>query len=425
VTSAEASRNIEAIAADDEDYFDVLDELAQMPGHDVPDVPERMAKLRRTAPVHPGKMWELLELGAAPNIVRRDAPREFAVLGYDAASFLLRDPALCSSRIWRNTAEVTWGYNIVVMDDPDHRRYRNLIEQAFTRRAMESLEADIVAPIVERVIDGFAGRGRADLVREFTFRFPIRIIAKLLGLPDTDVRQYHVWGTEVVLFNQFERAVAASQAMAAYFTPIIADRRAAPRDDLISALTQVELEGESLSDEAIVSFLRNLVTAGAETTYSSTGSLLFGLLANPDQLEALRGDRSLMPQAIEEGIRWQPPLSNVRREVLRDVEVGGVQIPAGSFIYVSLLSANRDEARWDNGEDFDIHRPRHAHLAFGFGMHMCLGMHLARVETAAAVNQLLDRLPGLRLDPEADPPSITGVSFRRPTALPVIWEAAS
>jgi cytochrome P450 len=209
--------------------------------------------------------------------------------------------------------------------------------------------------------------------------------------------------------------------MGAYLLPIIEDRRARPREDLISALAEVELDGDRLSNEAIVAFLRNLVTAGAETTYSSTGSLLFGLLTNPDQLDAVRGDRSLIPQAIEEGIRWEPPLTNVRRALTRDVTIGDVEMPAGSFVYVSLASANRDESRWEGPDDFDIHRARHAHLAFGYSTHMCLGMHLARAETAAALNALLDHLPNLRLDAHAPAPAITGMSFRRPTALPVVW----
>lgn len=409
----------------DEDYFDDVDVLSRAPGHDLADLPQRLAKLRHDAPVHAGKMWELLGLGAAPNRVRRDAPREFAVVGYDAAAHLLRDPTLCSSRIWRNTAEITWGYNMVVMDDPDHRRYRGLIEQAFTRRAMEHIESEIVSPVIDRVIDGFAGRGRADLVREFTFRFPIRIIAKLLGLPDADIRQYHVWGSEVILFDQWDRAVAASEALGKYLLSIIEDRRASPRDDLISELAHVELEGDRLTDEAIIAFLRNLVTAGAETTYSSTGSLLFGLLSHPDQLEVLRADRTLVPAAIEEGIRWEPPLANVRRELMRDVEISGVEMPAGSFVYISLLAANRDELRWLRPEEFDIRRERHAHLGFGFGMHMCLGMHLARMETTVALNALLDRLPSMRFAPDAPEPAITGVSFRRPTALPVVFGSAS
>lgn len=407
--------------ATDEDYFDFIEEMAQAPGHDIADLHPRLARLRETAPIHEGKMWELLGLGSAPNRVRSDAVRDFAVVGFDAATQLLRDGSLVSSRIWQKTAEVTWGYNIVVMDDPDHRRYRALIEQAFTRHAMENIERDIVSPAVQQVVESFAGNGRADLVREFTFRFPILIIAKLLGLPDADIRKYHVWGTEVIMFDQWDRAVAASQALGDYLLPIIEDRRAAPRDDLISALAEVELDGDRLSNDAIIAFLRNLVTAGAETTYSSTGSLLYGLLTNPDQLDAVRADRSLVPQAIEEGIRWEPPLTNVRRALTRDAEIAGVEMPAGSFVFVSLASANRDASRWDRPDDFDIHRERHAHLAFGFSTHMCLGMHLARAETGAAVNMLLDRLPDLRLDPSAPAPAVTGISFRRPNTLPVVW----
>ncbi|MEX2558141.1 MAG: cytochrome P450 [Actinomycetota bacterium] len=414
-------RSGQAVGATDEDYFDFVDGMTQVPGHDVADLSPRLARLRAQAPVHEGKMWELLGLGTAPNRTRSEAARDFAVVGFDAATQLLRDGTQVSSRIWQKTAEITWGYSIVVMDDPDHRRHRALIEQAFTRHAMETLERDLIAPIVEQVVDGFVARGRADLVREFTFRFPILIIAKLLGLPDADIKQYHVWGSEVILFDQWDRAVRASQAMGNYLLPIIEDRRTAPRDDMISALAGVELDGDRLSNDAIIAFLRNLVTAGAETTYSSTGSLLFGLLTNPDQLDALRKDRSLMSQAIEEGIRWQPPLTNVRRALTRDVEIAGVHMPAGSFIYVSLASANRDDSRWDHPEDFDIHRDRHAHLAFGFSTHMCLGMHLARAETATALNALLDRLPNLRLDPDAPAPAITGVSFRRPKTLPVVW----
>ncbi|MGH2727449.1 MAG: cytochrome P450, partial [Actinomycetota bacterium] len=385
------------------------------------DLHPRLAALREKAPIHEGKMWELLGLGTAPNRIRRDAVRDFAVVGFDAATQLLRDGSLVSSRIWQKTAEVTWGYNIVVMDDPDHRRYRALIEQAFTRHAMENVETDLIAPVVEQVVDSFAGNGRADLVREFTFRFPILIIARLLGLPDADIRRYHVWGSEVILFDQWERAVGASQALGEYLLPIIEDRRAAPRDDLISGLVGAELDGDRLSNDAIIAFLRNLVTAGAETTYSSTGSLLFGLLTNPDQLDAVRKDRALLPQAIEEGIRWEPPLTNVRRALTRDVSIAGVDMPAGSFVYISLAAANRDATRWERGDDFDVHRERHAHLSFGFSTHMCLGMHLARAETAAAINALLDRLPKLRLDLDAQQPTIRGVSFRRPNALPVVW----
>jgi cytochrome P450 len=200
-----------------------------------------------------------------------------------------------------------------------------------------------------------------------------------------------------------------------YLIGFVTERRTAPADDLISVLAQ----GRQLTDEEIVAFCRLLLPAGAETTYRSSGNLLFGLFTHPDQLDALRADRTLLPQAIEEGLRWECPLLTVVRLALEDTTVAGVKVPAGAVLIVHLGSANHDERRWDHPETFDIFRPQLPHLAFGGGAHVCLGMHLARMETRAVVNRLLDRLPGLRLDPEATPPAITGTSLRAPTALPV------
>ena len=170
------------------------------------------------------------------------------------------------------------------------------------------------------------------------------------------------------------------------------------------------------------SFLRLLLPAGAETTYRSSANLLFGLLSNTDQLHALRADRGLLPQAIEEGLRWEPPLIGIMRTAVRDAEVEGMFVPAGSFIGVNIGSANHDEKVWDNPEEFDIFRPPKQHLAFAWGPHMCLGLHLARMETRVAVNQLLDRLPGLRFDPNTEPAAISGAIFRAPAGLPVTWD---
>jgi cytochrome P450 len=175
-----------------------------------------------------------------------------------------------------------------------------------------------------------------------------------------------------------------------------------------------------LSDEEIFSFLRLLLPAGAETTYRASGNFLFGLLTHPDQLDALRADRSLMPQAVEEAIRWETPLLITTRRCTSDTELAGVEIPAGANVIAHLGSANHDETRWDRAEVFDIHREPQPQIAFGAGPHMCLGIHLARLELRVAVNRLLDRLPGLRLDPDGDDPHIHGERFRSPTALPVL-----
>ena len=190
---------------------------------------------------------------------------------------------------------------------------------------------------------------------------------------------------------------------------------------MISVLVHAELDGTRLDDEQICAFLRLLLPAGAETTYRSSSNLLFGLLTHPDQLEAVRKDRSLIPQAIEEGLRWEPPLTSIIRVAAEDTEVCGVRIPAGAAIMVCTGSANHDESRWENPEEFDIFRKRFPPVAFGFGPHVCLGQHLARMETAVALNALLDRLPNLRLDPEAEDPHITGLMFRSPIALPVLF----
>ena len=200
-----------------------------------------------------------------------------------------------------------------------------------------------------------------------------------------------------------------------------AARRREPRDDLISTLARAEIDGERLSDDEIYSFLRLLLPAGVETTYRSTGNLLFGLLSNPEQLEAVRADRSLIPQAIEEAIRWDAPLLIITRVATRDTELAGVRIPAGSSVMPMLGSANRDETRWDDPDRFDIFREAKPHIGFGHGTHVCLGMHLARLEMRVALELLFDRLPNLRLDPAGDDPHIRGQVFRSPTSLPVLF----
>ena len=276
------------------------------------------------------------------------------------------------------------------------------------------------------LIDRFAGRGRAELVREFTFPYPTQIIAGLLGLPREDYPQFQRWSISLLSFTvNRERGIAASTALTEYFAPILAARREEPRDDLISTLAQAEIDGEQLSDEEIFSFLRLLLPAGVETTYRSTGNLLFGLLSNPEQLEAVRSDRSLIPQAIEEAIRWEAPLLIITRVATRDTELAGVPIPAGSAVMPMLGAANRDEDRYPDPDRFDIFREPSPHISFGHGVHVCLGMHLARLEMRVALELLLDRLPDLRFDPEGKDPHIRGQVFRSPTSLPVLFGPSS
>ena len=368
-------------------------------------------------------------------VKRRETPvdRQSAMFGeswvayrYDDCSRILRDAKTFTSTGYDSTIGAVMGHMILGMDDPEHRMHRNLVAHAFREKSLARWEPELIAPIIDELIDRFVADGQADLVRQLTFEFPVRVIARLLGLPDEDFPRFHRWGIELIgLAADIDRGLAASESLRDYFAAIVADRRAHPADDVISDLVTAEVDGERLDDEAIYSFLRLLLPAGAETTYRSSGNLLFLLLNHPDQLQAVRDDRSLVPQAIEEGLRREPPLLNINRTTTCEVDLAGVTVPAGASITPHIGSANHDETRWEDPERFDIFRPAIPHIAFAHGPHMCLGMHLARLETRVLLNRVLDRLPELTFAPGDTDPHIRGDVFRSPTALPVRFRAAA
>jgi cytochrome P450 len=265
------------------------------------------------------------------------------------------------------------------------------------------------------------------LAAEYTFGFPAKVISGVLGLPEEDYQQFQQWAVGIItVFRDWDYAVRCSNELRAYLEHIVDDRRTTPRDDLITDLVTAELDGEKLDDEEIYSFLRMLLPAGIETTYRSSGNLLYLLLTHPDQLDAVRADRSLIPQAIEEGLRYESPVLLTPRLTTRQTELSGVAIPTSTVVTAMVASANRDPEVYDDPETFNIFRDAHQHMSFGTGPHLCLGMHLARLETRVALNALFDRLPGLRLDRAAAEKSnvhIQGDSvFRSPTSLPVMWD---
>jgi len=315
------------------------------------------------------------------------------------------------------------GRTILEMDSPEHQRHRALVAKAFRARVLDRWSDAIIGATVSELIDAFALDGHADLIPQLTFPFPVRVIARILGLPEADWPRFLRLSTQLIaVMRNWEGALAASRELRGYFAEIIADRRRHTRDDLVSQLISAEVDGRRLSDEEIYPFLLLLLPAGAETTYRSSSNLLFGLLSEPDQLAAVRADRGLVPQAIEEALRWETPLLTVARSATEDVELGGVHIPAGSFVAVSLGAANRDPERYPDPDAFNVGREDKQHISFGDGAHKCLGMHLARMEMRVLLNAVLDRLPGLRLDPDADDPHIHGLIFRSPPNLPVRFD---
>ena len=383
---------------------------------DVRDPYTELARARRTSPV------QRLDISGMPH---EESKPVFMVYRYDEIAQVLRDnETFSSSIIIRFFGEALGKHVMLGMDEPEHRRYRSLVSAAFSQKALARRQDELVEQVANELIDRFVERGRADLVREFTFPYPTQIIAGLLGLPRADYPQFQRWSISLLSITvNRERAVAASAALRDYFAPILAARRQEPRDDLISSLARAEIDGEHLSDEEIFSFLRLLLPAGVETTYRSTGNLLFGLLSNPEQLDAVRSDRSLIPQAIEEAVRWEAPLLTITRVATRDTELAGHPIPAGSTVMPMLGAANRDDDRYPDPDRFDIFRAPKPNISWGHGVHVCLGMHLARLEMRVALELLLDRLPNLRLDPAGNDPHIRGQVFRSPTSLPVLFGA--
>lgn len=366
---------------------------------------------------------------ATQPVVRLETPlgdhETYIVLSWDLVDRILRDNETFSSKSNAEGIGQVMGPMIVGMDGEEHRRYRDIVAKAFRPSAIERWEHEIVDPVVHALLDEIAPKGRADLVADFTSRYPVRVIAAILGAEADDYEKIHHWTEEINLGPaQPDRSLPAAQALRDYLTPIVEDRRRKPREDLISDIVHADVDGHRLDDEHIYGFLRLLFPAGAETTFRTFGSLLYALLAQPEWLDRVRADRELIGPVVEETLRWETAVTVLSRVTTRDVELAGVQIPAGTWLLVSTGAANRDPSRYPEPDRWDPERPLQPHLAFGTGRHQCLGMHLARMEMRVGLNALLDRLPGLRLDPEAPEPNIVGFAFRGPDALPVLFDAA-
>jgi len=395
-------------------------ELKDMVGGTIRDPYPQLHELARRSPVHTGP----IDLGEGADLADPTKPAPVTVFGFDEVVQVLRDHETYSSVVYADVMGTVMGRTILQMDEPEHRTIRSLVAGSFRSKMLERWEEELVAVVVNELVDAFIGRGRADLVREVTFNFPVQVIARILGLPRSDYPRFQRWALELTsVAANWERGMAASAALRDYFADVMADRRAMPGDDLISDLVRAEVEGQHLSDEEIYSFLRLLLPAGVETTYRATGSLLFALLEDRRQFDALYADRSLYPQAFEEVVRWEPPVTVILRRTTRDTALAGVPIEEGADVALLIGAANRDERKYTDPDRFDMFRQQRQHVGFGFGVHVCLGMHLARMESRIAINTLFDRLGPFTLDPEADPPHIEGLAFRSPLSLPVVFRA--
>ena len=376
--------------------------------------------MRRTDPVWHGTF---MDTGQMPEELRPED--EWVLFGYDGVFQAFRDDRIFTSATYDKSIGLVMGHTILAMGGKEHHDHRSLVAKAFRATALERWEPSVIAPVCDRLIDEIKNDGHADLVKALTFEFPTRIISELLGLPADDLDMFRRLSLDLIsIQTDIMAGLTAAAELHGYFLEQVEQRRHKPTDDIIGDLVAAEINGEKLTDDAIIAFLRLLLPAGLETTYRSSGNLLYLLLTHPEQLALVAGDRSLIPAAIEEGLRFETPLTTVMRTTTEEVEVGGRTIPANAQIDMCMGSANRDESRWPDANKFDIRRPRQAHIAFAGGIHMCLGMHLARMETRVMLNSLLDGLNGLTFAPDdgtGEESRIVGLTFRSPNKLPVTF----
>jgi cytochrome P450 len=373
-------------------------------------------------------------------LIWHEAMQSYIISRYEDVSRAFRDQVFTTANYdWQ--LEPVHGKTILQLSGREHSLRRALVAPAF--RGSELQEKFL--PVIERnaagLIDGFRDRGRADLVADFATHFPVNVIVDMLGLDRADHERFHRWYTSIIAFlgnlSQDPEVTAdglrTQREFAAYMIPIIQDRRAHPGDDLLSSLCQAEIDGVRMSDEDIKAFCSLLLAAGGETTDKAIASVFANLLQHPDQLKAVQADRSLIGPALAETLRYSPPVHMIMRQPAEDVTLSGGTIPAGSTVTCLIGAANRDGSRYADPERFNIFRTdldtanaftaAANHLAFALGRHFCVGALLARTEVDVGVGQLLDALPGVRLD-GAFRPAERGVFTRGPASLPVLFTPA-
>ncbi len=342
--------------------------------------------------------------GAAP-VLREPRTGSWMLFDYESVKRALTDHAAFSSVVsppGSRTAQ--W---LIFSDPPRHTKLRALVTRAFTSRAVANLEPRI-REIADSLLDRTAERGEMDLVGDFSVPLPLMVIAELLGAPVGDWPRFRAWSDAIMGLSyavagspEAERAVAhfvaVHEEMRAYLAVLANERRTRPADDLLTRLVEAEVDGARLSDDELLGFFQLLLLAGHETTTNLIDNAVLSFLEHPDQLARLRQSPALWPSAIEEVLRYRSPVQTMFRVTTRDAELRGQRIPAGSLVMPMIGSANRDAAQFADPDRFDVARDPNPHVAFGHGIHFCVGAPLARLEARVALPVLIERLPGLAL----------------------------
>lgn len=312
------------------------------------------------------------------------------VFGYNDTERVLTEYATFSAQYM---GDGPLNNSLLGMDPPRHRQLRNIVTQAFTPRTIARLEPRITA-IVQELLDQVESRGQMDVINDIAYPLPVTVIAELLGIPASERERFRRWSNAVVGTSRSEGN--PRQEMSAYFLEMFAQRRQEPRDDLISALLEAQIEGEHLNTMELLGFCFLLLVAGNETTTNLIGNAMYCFDEHPEALEQLYADRSLVPSAIEEVLRYLSPVQGMFRLTTTETTVGGQVIPAQQMVTAWIAAANRDETQFPNPNTFDIRRAPNRHIAFGHGIHFCLGAPLARLEAKVVLEAMLERLPHMK-----------------------------
>jgi cytochrome P450 len=345
------------------------------------------------------------------------------IFDYEAVKRAINDHEAFSSRV---PAPRHW---FIFFDPPQHTKLRGLISRAFTPRVVTNLEPRI-RELSRTLLDAVIARGEMDLAEEYSVPLPMMVIAEMIGIPPQDWPQFKRWSDGMLKLTYGltggEEAARGSAEFSAvtvemndYLTEMIAQRRATPKDDLLTRLVEAEVDGQRLMQEEILGFFQLLVVGGQETTANLINNAILCLLENPDQLVRLRTAPDLLPSAIEEVLRYRSPLQSVMRAPRQDIQMHGQSIPAGKLVLPMIGSANRDPQQFRDAGRFDITRDPNPHLAFGTGIHSCLGAALSRMEAKIALSDLLARLPGLELASDQPWEPRKALHVHGPARLPI------
>ena len=334
--------------------------------------------------------------------------------------FFLSDDRFPGETTYQETIMQQVGDTFISMENPRHDQYRQLATPAFRSRAVTRFVDDALVPLVNEVVDRFAGRGEADLVAELARVLPFWAISRKLGLPQGDEERMRELA--LAMFGQDFGDLdpkAAVQEITETIQPVLDERRRVPGDDVLSQLMLAERDGQQLTDEEIINHVRLLFAVGATTTSDSMSSLLWALLTRPGVLDAARDDPSTRPMIVNELLRCEPAVPILPRRAALGGEIAGTEIPEGARVLAGIAGANRDPERFPDPDRFDPRREPSEMLTFGFGSKFCPGMHLARQQLTVALDVVLDRLPGLRLVEAAEP---AGAILRSCPSLIATWE---